>query len=186
MRDPHLLLSIVLLSSCAIAQSIPEVAPVSAGCGPANIKFDVKLNKAEHQLLEPRPGKARVYIIEVFQKPPGEIGGTPTIRVGLNGKWVGANRGTSYFSFLVDPGEHRVCANWQSLQRQLSHQHAVTNFVAEPGKTYFFKVQTHFELSNSGLSIPNEVWSFDLKPITAEEGENFISASPLSISRPKS
>jgi hypothetical protein len=185
MKNPHVLLSILLLASCAMAQSIPEVAPASAGCGPANIKFDVKLNRAEHQLQEPERGKALVYVIEVFQKPPGQLGGTPTIRVGLNGKWVGANRGTSYFSFAVDPGENRVCTNWQSLRRQLSHQHALTSFVAEPGKTYFFKVETRFELSNSGLSTPNEVWSFDLKPISPEEGRNFVSASPLSISRPK-
>ena len=184
MKAASTLLALILLTFAAAAQSIPEPAPPSSGCGPSTTKFEVKLNRNEHRLGEPESGKALVYIIEVFQRPPGELG-TPTIRVGLNGNWVGADRGTSYFSFPVDAGENHLCVNWQSIQRQLSHQHAVTDFVAEPGKTYFFQVEIRFAQYSGGGGQASTVWSFDLKPINPEQGKDFIAASPLSIFRPK-
>jgi hypothetical protein len=144
----------MLLVFAAAAQTIPEVAPRSSGCGSSNVKFDVKLNRDEHGLRQPESDKALVYVIEVFQRPIGELG-TPTIRVGVNGNWAGANRGTSYFSFPVAVGENHLYVNWQSVQRQLSHQHAVTTFVAEPGKTYFFKVQI--------TKSEGDIWSYDFK-----------------------
>jgi hypothetical protein len=100
--------------------------------------------------------------------------------VGLNGKWVGANRGTSYLSFPADAGKNHLCTNWQSVQKQLSNQHSLASFVAEAGKTYFFRVQTRFETYGDGVA-----WSFDLQPMNSDEAKNFIAASPLSISQPK-
>jgi len=184
MRAALTLVPLVLLASPVLAQTIPEPAPPSSPCGPANVKFDVKLDRSKHSVSQPEPGKALVYVIEVFQRPPGELG-TPTIRVGLNGKWVGANRGTSYLSFSADAGENHLCTNWQSVQKQLSNQHSLTNFVSEPGKTYFFRVQTHFETYGSGVAQPGVVWSFDLQPMNSDEAKNFIAASPLSVSQTK-
>jgi hypothetical protein len=107
-----------------------------------------------------------VYVAEVFQRPPGELG-TPTIRVGLNGAWVGVHQGVSYFSFSVDPGEQHLCANWQSMWKQLSSQHSFTSFVAEAGKTYFFRVQIEFQTYAPGptSSANSVIWSVDLQPI---------------------
>lgn len=184
MRTAFTLVPLLLLAVPTMAQTIPEPAPPSSACGPAKIKFDVKLDRSQHSLSEPEPGKALVYVVEVFQKPPAEWS-APTIRVGLNGKWMGANHGTSYLSFPVDPGENQLCTNWQSWQRPLSHQHALSSFVAEAGKTYFFRVQTRFETyAQAGLH-PDAVWTFDLQPISSDEGKNFVAASPLSISQPK-
>jgi hypothetical protein len=172
-----LTLTIVLfLALSSVAQTIPTVAPPSAGCGPAKVKFNVSFNPNEHALRQPAPGQGLVYVVEVFQRPPGEMG-TPTIRVGVNGKWIGANHGTSYLSFPVEAGENHLCVNWQSRQRQLSDQHAVTNFVAEGGKTYFFKVEVTKREGN--------VWSYDMQQIGLEEAKSFMAAAPLSISRPK-
>jgi hypothetical protein len=173
MRAALTLVPLVLLASPVLAQTIPEPAPPSSPCGPAKVKFDVKLDRSQHSLSQPEPGKALVYVIEVFQGTPGDWG-TPTIRVGLNGKWVGANRGTSYLSFPANAGENRLCTNWQSVFKQLSNQHSITSFVAEPGKAYFFRVQIHFD---------GAVWSFDLQPMNSDEAKNFIAASPLSISQ---
>jgi len=144
------------------------------------VKFDVRRDDKQHSLGQPEAGKALVYVADVFQRPPGLVG-TPTIRVGLNSAWVGANQGSSYFSFSVDPGEQHLCANWQSAWKQLSSQHSFTSFTAEAGKTYFFRVRIQFQTYDAN----NVIWSIDLQPINADEGKYLISSSPLSVSVPK-
>lgn len=173
-------LTFLFLAPSVFAQSQPASAPSSASCGPSQVKFDVKLDNAQHSLGQPEPGKALVYVIEVFRRPPGELG-TPTIRVGLNGAWVGANHGASYLSFSVDPGEHHLCTNWQSVFKRLSDQHSLTSFTAEAGKTYFFRVQTHVESEGKA----SQIWYIDLQPVNADEGKYLIASSPLSVSQTK-
>jgi hypothetical protein len=109
--------------------------------------------------------------------------GTPTIRVGLNGNWVGANQGTSYISFTVDTGEQHLCANWQSVWKQLSSQHSFTSFTAEAGKTYFFRVMVGFQSYTPGPSSTanSVVCSIDLQPVNPDEGKYLIASSPLSV-----
>lgn len=168
----------LFLASSAFAQSQPGSAPLASSCGPSETKFDVKLDKTQHSLSQPEPGKAVVYVIEVFERPPGELG-MPTIRVGLDGAWVGANKGSSYLSLFVDPGEHHLCTNWQSMLKRLSDQHSLTSFTAEAGKAYFFRVQTHVESEGRG----SEIWYIDLQPVNPDEGKYLIASSPLSVSR---
>lgn len=170
----------LLFASSAFAQSQPVSDPPAFSCGASNVKFDVKLDNTQHAAGQPEPGKALVYVIEVFQRPPGELG-TPTIRVGLNGAWVGANRGTSYLSFSVDPGEQHLCTNWQSVLKRLSDQHSLTSFTAEAGKTYFFRVQVHVESEGR----ESQIWSIDLQPVNADEGKYLIASAPMSVSQAK-
>ena len=167
----------LLFASSVFAQNN---AGAAYSCGPPNVQFDVKKDNSQHSIGQPEAGKALVYVIEVFQRPPGEWG-TPTIRVGLNGAWIGANRGTSYLFFSVEPGEYHLCTNWQSSLKRLSDQHSLTNFIAEAGKTYFFRVQTHVQTNSVG----GEVWSIQLEPVNPDEAKYLIATSPISISQAK-
>ena len=65
--------------------------------------------------------------------------GTVTTRVGLDGNWVGANHGQSYISFAAEPGEHRVCADWQSSLKGLQKPSGAANLTVEAGKTYYYR-----------------------------------------------
>ncbi len=103
-------LILLLHASVVVAQNRPAIPPAPVACGPAQVKFDVKLDQTQHSLAQPEPGKALVYVFEEFQQQRGFI--TPTIRVGLDGGWVGANRGSSYIFLPIDPGEHHLCVNW--------------------------------------------------------------------------
>jgi len=170
----------LLLASSAFAQSQPAPVSPATSCGPSNVKFDVTLNNNQHAVGQPDPGRALVYVIGVFRRPPGELG-TPTIRVGLNGAWIGANHGASYLSFSVDPGEQHLCTNWQSVLKRLSDQHSLTSFTAEAGKTYYFRVQVHVESEGRG----SQVWYIDLQPVNADEGKYLVASSPLSVSQAK-
>jgi hypothetical protein len=104
----------LLLAAPAFGQDQAADPRTAAGCGPAKAEFDVKTDKNQHSAAQPESGKALVYVIEDVTNPHAMTFGTVTTRVGLDGNWVGANHGQSYISFAAEPGEHRVCVDWQS------------------------------------------------------------------------
>jgi hypothetical protein len=169
-----------LMQNLARAQNRAPSSTPQDSCGAADLKFDVEHDNSQLPPSDPEPGKALVYVIEVFDSTAGEMG-TPTVRVGLDGSWIGANRGSSYLFFPVDPGGHHLCTNWQSTLQRPSAQPSRTDFSAEAGKTYFFQAQIRAQTTATG----GEVWSIDLQSVAAEEAKYLIADSPLSISHPK-
>ncbi|HET6841348.1 MAG TPA: DUF2846 domain-containing protein [Candidatus Angelobacter sp.] len=119
------------------AQDTTGATFAAAGCGPSKIQFDVKADKNQHPLPQPEPGKAMVYVYEDDSGACG--GGGCTARVGLDGAWVGANKGRSYFFFSVTPGDHRVCSAWQSSIKELSQTGAALPLTVEAGKVYYIR-----------------------------------------------
>ena len=67
--------------------------------------------------------------------------GDVTTRVGLDGTWVGANHGRSYVSFAVEPGQHRVCTDWQSSFKAVQKLSGAADLTAEAGKTYYYRME---------------------------------------------
>jgi hypothetical protein len=63
-------------------------------------RFDVQKSSSQSDQIE--PGKALVCAAEVFKKAAGELG-NPTIRIGLDGTWMGATRSKPFFFFLSNP-----------------------------------------------------------------------------------
>jgi len=149
-------------------------AVVKAACGPDNVKFKVS-SSGQRPAAQPEPGKALVYVVEEFDRPRNEIG-KPTIRVGLDGSWVGANRGTSYLFFSVEPGEHHLCADWQSLPPWLHVPASLANLTAESARTYYFRARV---MENAGY------FTLDLEPVNSDQGQMLVTTSPLSGYRPK-
>ncbi len=160
----------MVLAISAIAQTTPAV--VERACGPEKTQFVVKRAQSLHPLREPEAGKARVYFVQ-------DLGVTNcvdcvTIRMGVDGRWVGANERNSYFSVSVEPGDHHLCA-----VPQPSYLHALVglvHFTAEAGKTYYFRVRL-FSQERQGI--------LDFEPIDSEQAEYFVATYPLSVSYPK-
>jgi hypothetical protein len=169
----------LLFASSAFAQNHSAPPAVPDSCGPVNIQFNVKQDRTQHSLSQPEPGKALVYLIEEFEELPTSFI-TPTIRVGADGAWVGATKGTSFLFFSVEPGEHHLCANWQSSSSKISKQFSLTSFTAESGKVYFFKVAPRLEAFHDG----GNAWSKDLAPVNADEANYLLGISSLSVSHP--
>lgn len=69
------------------------------------------------------------------------------MRVGVDGQWVGANDGKSYFFFTAEPGEHNVCTEWQSGTFKKSSERVGEAFYVrlEPGKTYYLRLNFIFQ-----------------------------------------
>jgi hypothetical protein len=162
----------LLLGSPVLAQDPSTAALASGGCGSNAVQFDVVTNRNQHTVAQPEPGKALIYVVEDIERGP-------TMRVGLDGAWVGANKGRSYFFFSVDPGDHHVCTNWQSgvFKKTAMRIGSAITLTAEAGKVYYLRTQV-YERSESDRTVK-------LEPVEAAEGQFLISSSFFSTSHPK-
>jgi len=106
----------------------------------------VKVDKNQHVVTQPEPGKALVYVIAEENPDDSYNIGDITTRVGLDGTWVGANYGESYLSFTLAPGEHRVCVDGQSTLASRQQLNGAAELTVEVGKTYYF----HFAFRTDG------------------------------------
>jgi hypothetical protein len=179
----------ILFASYALAHA--QTAAPQASCGPNETQFETRLSKPQSVSVQsksaqpasqpaPEAGKSLVYVVEVFDKAVGQFG-RPTVRVGVDGKWIGADKGNSYLSFSVDPGEHHVCTNWQSSWKRLSKEAAFTSFTADPGKTYYFRAHIIEHGGSTGASN----FSLELEPLNGDEGQYLVASSAQSISSAK-
>jgi hypothetical protein len=168
----------LLLASPVFAQDEAETARVAAGCGPNEIKFNVKTEKKRHPTGQAAEGKALVYVFGDENEDNGgfHIGGLTT-RIGLDGTWVGANDFKSYFFFSVDPGDHRLCTSWQSIIKGRTQKSAATSFTAAVGKVYYFRTKT------PDRPQPGEL--VRLVPVDPAEAQLLIASSAFSISHTK-
>lgn len=171
-----LLFTILFFSLSSFAQDTQPGASQGA-CGPKEVRFDAMTTSGNPPVQE--PGKALVYVSEVFKKVPGELG-NPTIRIGLDGTWMGATRANSYIAFSVEPGEHHLCTNWQSHFKRLSREAAFTGFTAEEGKTYYFRARIGYETVGTATTM-----TLDLDPVNPDEGKYLVASNPPSTSHPQ-
>jgi hypothetical protein len=160
------LVLIVLLAAPALAQN--PTSGFTSACGSTG-SFKVKVDESQHTLLPPDAGKARLYFIH--DAGSNWSVGYPTIKVGVDGTWAGANHSNSYFSVSVDPGEHHLCISLQSslvLQRvELAH------LTAAADTTYYYRTRLI-------LSRGEELLQLD--PIDSDQGRYLIATFPLSVS----
>jgi hypothetical protein len=89
-------------------------------------------------------------------------------------KYLGANHGKSYFFFFVGPGEHRLCAEWQSSFKRFSKLGSATSFTTEAGKTYHFRTEVE-EREKYPAAVKLEM-------VNSAEGQFLISGGALSRS----
>jgi hypothetical protein len=173
--------SFVLIFSFASSQRVaaqnkPAQPTDPNSCGAENAEFTVERDNTQPPPSEPESNKALVFVIDEYAGAL-EQAGMPTIRVGLDGAWVGANRGKSYIYFSVDPGGHRLCASGQRDSKGLAHQRTVAHFAAEAGRIYFFRVQT---MNREGSEA-----TLELHPLEPQEAKYLIADSDHAIFRPK-
>ena len=70
-----------VITTPAFAQDQAATARTAAGCGPSQVRFDVKLDVTLHVLAQPEAGQTIVYVFE-------EDFSGPTMRIGVDGSWA--------------------------------------------------------------------------------------------------
>jgi hypothetical protein len=170
-------LLLILLASPVFAQETSDTNNPLWACGPAATKFDVTVTPPADvvPVQLPSVAKALVYIIEDLGPYVGVSSG-PTFRIGLDGAWIGALKGRSFFSFSVSPGEHHLCSNGQSRGDEYSTFNALANFTAESAEVYYFRVR---------FPSSNRVAQLDLGQTNRDEARYLVSFSSLAVSHPK-
>jgi hypothetical protein len=171
------LLFILLGLSSSLAQENNDQKLSSPGCGPATEKFDVVTSKNDPSPVPAEAGRALLYVIQDdthFESRP-----RPTTRVRVDGQWVGATRGNSYLRAALDPGEHHLCASWQSFVGiSMGIKMAALHFTAEQGKTYYFRVKDKW-LRDHG---PGDI---EFEALDSDEGQILASKFAFSTSHLK-
>lgn len=150
--------------------------PLPGSCGSATVKFEVKTRKGPAPPAVPPAGKAQVVLLENENEMIGPFMHV-TVRFAMDGSWIGADKGNSYFTVDVAPGKHHLCANWQSAMRRFKKNVDLTSFSAEPGKVYYFAAAVTVE--------SQYVVNFDLSQLNEDEGEYRVKLSEHATSRQK-
>jgi hypothetical protein len=135
----------------------------------------VNTDAEQHSVPSPEAGKALV----VFLQDDFEFNSTPkpTTRFGVDGIWVGATHANSYFYVPVDPGEHHLCASWQSSVTVVAARSmAAAHFTAQARKTYYFRARDM-------LIVPHP--EVELKPLDSDEAMVLLTLFAFSRSHPK-
>lgn len=144
----------------ALGQDLP------ASCGPKDQILNVKTTKTSPPSIRPIPGKATL----VFINSESNCWGCTTVNVGVDGKWIGGNKGNSWFAVDVAPGNHLVCAYVPIHGYPLRNKVRLTELNAESGKVYFVTTDI---LANS-VNIPS---ALNLQPVSPNEGNFLLSNS---------
>ena len=157
-----------------------RAARLHDACGDDQAHFDVKTEKDAPAPAALETGKARIVFIGRIDAP-GCLGcGDFAPRIGVDGTWVGATKGNSYFVLDVAPGMHNVCADWKSLSAAPRRNWGVASFTAEAGQTYFFEAK--IEPGGEGPSDPSLIrthWVLDLKQLDDDKGWDRVKNSDL-------
>src|SRR5258708_20660207 len=172
------LLVVLLFAGPAWGQEQAADALAMAGCGPNEVKFEVKKDKKEHPTGQVEPGKALVYVFgdETRDANISYFDG-PTLRLGVDGAWMGATQYQSYFFFPVSTGGHRICAGWQSDIARIAKVRTATSFSAHAGEVYYFRVVSERRQKREP--------AIKIEPLDGAEGALLIASSALGASRTK-
>jgi hypothetical protein len=131
------LFALLLCASLLAAVQARAKTILPDSCGDSSIKFDVTTKKNQPAPAPPEAGKAQIILIE---------SGRGVARYGMDGAWLGANDGDSYFAVTVTPGEHHLCMSFQipALAGGKIKQESVRMlaFTAEAGKVYYFEASS--------------------------------------------
>jgi hypothetical protein len=151
----------------AIAQNLPP------SCGPRKQTFSVKLTQEPHSLTPPKPRMAML----VFINSESNCWGCITVYIGLDGKWIGGNKGNSWFAMNVPVGRRHICAYVRTLGYPLRNQVLLTELRPVAGETYFFTT----EVFNTA-AVP---FALGLRSVSPDEGKFLVSQSAHASWAPK-
>ena len=139
------LFALLLCASLLTAVQASAKTILPDACGDDSIKFDVNTEKNQPVPEPPPAGSAQIVFVE--EQNARTSFQMITVRYGVDGNWVGANYGDSYFVANVTPGLHHLCVNSQGDKKAVG----LTSFTAEAGKIYYYEASTTVTRNGGGM-----------------------------------
>jgi hypothetical protein len=165
----------LLLCASLVLAAQARALPVPDACGDDAARFDVSMQIAQPAPTAPAAGKALlVFIEDQHNEPYDPFDYSDTVRFALDGAWIGADRGNSYFVLDVAPGLHHLCASWQGKTRGAT-RFDLAPVKAEPGKIYYFAA----EVTDS-----EHYHNFSLAQLNDDQGQYRLKFWTRSTSKP--
>jgi hypothetical protein len=171
----------VLFATQVQATTLPDA------CGSDGTKFSIHTQKNQTTPAGPDAGLARIVFIEQIEKQGPDLCFNCNVetRFGVDGKWVGANKGNSYFIYDLPPGEYHLCVNWQSHIHSLAKNVGVGSINVEAGDVYYFEARVVMKQRDAGFGRTEDVNRLALTQLSEDEGKYAVKISALSRSKPK-
>jgi len=169
---------VVLLLCASLLPAVQAKAKtiLPDACGDDSVKFDVSIKKDQPPPAPPEAGKAQIIFVDTVPYESA-LARFPTIRYGVDGAWVGANKGNSYFVLTVDPGVHNLCVSAEGVARGMAKDFIdMATLTAEPGKVYYFETRFGVIGGNGG-----GVMTFGLSPLEEKDGKYRVKAWKLAV-----
>jgi hypothetical protein len=175
----------MLKQTIPLAFAFALIVPVAAhaalpeGCGNASVQFKVKTDKKQ-----PAPGAAPADSAQLIfvQSLDGDFAGAPTTRFGIDGSWVGADKGQSYFVVNVTPGAHHICAARQSGISQERDNVGAAVIQVQAGKTYYFDFKvTRNEIGAANGHAAGQALGYSTPDMTAKPKDTMDTAEFTSL-----
>ena len=166
--------TMLVFAACGVLRAQTTNAVLATSCGPLNEIFQVR-KAADPKAPIMTDRQAVIYFVQT--QPRTCINDcSATVRVGLDGSWAGATRGNSFLSLAIPAGDHHVCSNWQKRIGKVEVKTQLTDFVAEPGKVYYFRTRV---VNPTTETLPE----FTLERINADEGKLLVASYAMSESK---
>lgn len=128
-------------------------------CGKEKVNYKAKTDKTQHPTPSAPEDKALVYVIRSSM-----LGYKIDSKIAVDGKWMGVNRGKTYFYFTLEPGERYFCSE--------SENQDYLALKVEAGKTYFLQQQVEMGLWKARTN---------LVVLTEEQGKKKLEDVNLSV-----
>lgn len=160
--------------SCSLATFGQDAGTAAmSACGPKDDKVKVNPDNGRNPSSQPEAGRALVYVIADDGATNSILGAGITLRVGLDGAWVGAvNHRNPYLSFSVSPGERHLCVNWQSSIESRSRVTGLVHIEAQPNLVYYLRVRqwdTRYQVFLDFDPIDSDMGKFFLASLSAKK-----------------
>lgn len=91
-----------LITFSVFAQAGTKQTRLAPGCGPDEVKFEVKTEENPHPVGRPDTGKSLVYFFQ--DESEFNTAFKPTTRFGVDGGWVGQRMAVRSSTFQLIPG----------------------------------------------------------------------------------
>jgi hypothetical protein len=170
--------SLGILLLCASLVSTVQAWALPDSCGKEDAQFKVT-TEAIQPLPAPETGKAQIVFLETEDTAGMVLSGVIT-RLGVDGTWVGATKGNSYFALSVVPGQHHLCANWSADFSTEWAKTGLDTLNAKPGKVYYYRIKIRHIRTQQF-----EEHSLDLTPVNEDEGKYLVNSLDLATATVK-